>query len=95
MRPIVVGISGASGSVLARETVDEILGRELPIILVCTNNAKLVWDEEMEEPFGETLSRWREHPHFTHYSIGDMKAPLPAALTLPTAWLWYRAAWGV
>lgn len=83
MRPIVVGISGASGSVLARETVDEILGRELPIILVCTNNAKLVWDEEMEEPFGETLSRWREHPHFTHYSIGDMKAPI-ASGTYPT-----------
>ena len=83
MRPIVVGISGASGSVLARETVDQILARERPIILVCTNNAKLVWDEEMEEPFNETLSRWREHPHFTHYSIGDMKAPI-ASGTYPT-----------
>lgn len=81
--PVVVGISGASGSVLARETVEELLRREVATVLVCTNDARLVWEEEMDEPFTEALSRWREDPYFTHYSIGDMRAPI-ASGTYPT-----------
>ena len=82
-RPVIVGISGASGSLLAKETVDELLRREVPVIGVCSNDARLVWQEEMDEPFNETLAQWREHPHFTHYSIGDMRAPI-ASGTYPT-----------
>ena len=59
------------------------LRREVPIILVCSNDARLVWQEEMDVPFNETMAGWREHPHFTHYSIGDMKAPI-ASGTYPT-----------
>ena len=81
--PVVVGISGASGSVLARETVDELIRREMPTALVCSNDARLVWQEEMEEPFGEALARWREHPHFSHYAVNDMRAPV-ASGTYPT-----------
>ena len=83
MRPVVVGISGASGSILAMETVDELLRRDVPVILVCSNDARLVWQEEMDESFNETLSRWREHPHFTHYGISEMRAPI-ASGTYPT-----------
>ena len=83
MRPVVVGISGASGSLIAKGTVDQLLRREVPIILVCSNDARLVWQEEMDVPFNETMAGWREHPHFTHYSIGDMKAPI-ASGTYPT-----------
>ena len=83
MRPVVVGISGASGSVLAKETVEELLRREVPMILVCSNDARLVWQQEMDGPFSETISRWREYPCFTDYSIGDMKAPI-ASGTYPT-----------
>ena len=81
--PVVVGISGASGSVLARATVDELLRREVPVILVCSNDAKLVWQQELDESFADTLSRWREDPHLTYYSIGDMRAPI-ASGTYPT-----------
>ncbi len=83
LRPVIVGISGASGSILAKETIDELLRREVPVIAVCSNDARLVWQEEMDSPFNETLARWREHPHFTHYSIGDMRAPI-ASGTYPT-----------
>ena len=83
MGPVIVGISGASGSVLARETVDELLRREVPTILVCSNDAKLVWQEEMDTPFSEALALWREHPSFTYYQIGDMRAPV-ASGTYPT-----------
>ena len=82
-RPVVVGISGASGSILARETVDGLLDRDVSTVLVCTNDARLVWQEEMEEPYSEVLARWREHPRFTHHSIGEMTAPI-ASGTYPT-----------
>ena len=75
-KPIVVGISGASGSILARATVDALLLRDVPTILVCTNAARLVWQEELDITFDETLSAWREHPRFTHYPLGDMRASI-------------------
>ena len=75
-RPIIVGISGASGSALARRTVDELLRREIPTIGVCSNGGKLVWQDELGVSFNETLAEWREHPQFTTYSINDLRAPV-------------------
>jgi 4-hydroxy-3-polyprenylbenzoate decarboxylase len=83
MRPVVVGISGASGAVLARNTVDELLRREVPTIVVCSNGGRLVWQEELEVSFNDTLAEWREHPRFTFYPIGDLRAPI-ASGTYPT-----------
>ena len=83
-KPVVVGISGASGSILARATVDELLLRDLPTIVVCTNAARLVWQDEMDRPFGEVLSEWQEHPRFTYYPMGDMRASI-ASGTFPTS----------
>ena len=84
VKPVVVGISGASGAILARSTVDELLRREVPTIVVCSNAARLVWQEELEVPFNETLSQWREYPHFSHYHIGDLRASI-ASGTYATA----------
>ena len=76
LKPIIVGISGASGSILARATVEALLLRDVPTIVVCTNAARLVWQEELDTPFGETLSEWQEHPRFTYYPMGDMRASI-------------------
>lgn len=75
-KPVIVGITGASGSILARATVDALLSRDVPTIVVCTNAARLVWQEELDRPFGETLSEWEEHPGFTHYLPGNMRAAI-------------------
>ena len=75
-RPIIVGISGASGALLARRTVDELLRREIPTIAVCSNGGKLVWQDELGVSFNDTLAEWREHPHFTPYAINDLRAPI-------------------
>ena len=83
-RPIIVGISGASGAILARRTVDELLDRELPTIVVCSNGGRMVWQDELGVSFNETLSQWREHPRFTSYSVGDLRAPI-ASGTFPTS----------
>ncbi len=83
-KPVIIGISGASGSVLARETVEALLARSVPTIVVCSDDARLVWQEELGEPFSAALSRWRQHPSFIYNSIGEMKAPI-ASGTYPTA----------
>jgi len=75
-RPIIVGISGASGAALARRTVDELLRREIPTIAVCSNGGKLVWQDELGVSFNDTLAEWREHPQFTAYPINDLRAPI-------------------
>ncbi len=84
MNPIVVGISGASGAVLARDTVDELLRRDIPTAVVCSNSGQLVWREELGLSFKETLVEWQEHPGFTGYAINDLRAPI-ASGTYPTS----------
>ena len=82
--PVVVGITGASGAVMARATVDELLRRDIPTVALCSNAGRLVWQEEMDENFNETLIEWQEHPSFVHYPINELRAPV-ASGTYPAA----------
>lgn len=83
-KPVIVGITGASGSVMARATVDALLRRDIPTVALCSNAARLVWQEEMGESFNDALVEWQEHPSFVHYAINDLRAPV-ASGTYPTA----------
>ena len=83
MTPVVVGITGASGAVLALNTVDDLLSRDVPTAVVCSNSARLVWQDELGISFNETLIEWQENPNFTYYSASDMGAPI-ASGTFPT-----------
>ena len=47
--PVIVGITGASGAMMARATVDELLRRDIPTIALCSNAGRLVWQEELKE----------------------------------------------
>lgn len=82
--PVVVGITGASGAVMARSMVDALLRRDIPTVALCSNAGRLVWQEEIGEHFNDTLIEWQEHPAFTHYQINDLRAPV-ASGTYPTA----------
>jgi len=73
--PLIVGITGASGAIMARALVDELLRRDMPTAVVCSNAAKLVWQEELGHSFNEDLAEWREHPAFVYYPINDLRAP--------------------
>ncbi len=84
MKPVIVGITGASGAVMARATVDGLLRRDIPTVALCSNAARLVWQEELGENFNDTLVEWQEHPAFVHYPINDLRAPV-ASGTYPTA----------
>ena len=74
--PVIVGITGASGAVMARALVDELLRRDLPTAVVCSNAARMVWQEEMGSSINETLVEWQEHPAFVHYALNDLRAPI-------------------
>ncbi len=84
LNPVVVGITGASGAVMARAMVDELLRRGIPTVALCSNPARMVWQEEMGENYTDTLVEWQEHPAFVHYPINDLRAPV-ASGTYPTA----------
>ncbi len=83
MNPVVVGITGASGAALALGTVEALLSREVPTELVCSNSARLVWQDELGAPFGDTLVEWQENPNFQLHPVNDMRAPI-ASGTYPT-----------
>ena len=84
LNPVVVGITGASGALMARATVDELLRRGISTVALCSNPARMVWQEEMGENYTDTLVEWQEHPAFVHYPINDLRAPV-ASGTYPTA----------
>lgn len=84
MNPVVVGISGASGSVLAQRAIEALLYLDIPVIATCSSAARMVWQEEMDESFGTAIERWQESPHFTYSAIGNLKAAI-ASGTTPTA----------
>lgn len=82
-RPVVVGITGASGSMLARETIDQLLEAGVPVAATATAAGRMVWQEEMDDSFGAALERWRDNGAFSYYAPGDLKAPI-ASGTFPT-----------
>ena len=82
--PIIVGITGASGAMMARTMVDALLRRDIPTVALCSYAGRLVWQEEMGENFNDTLVEWQEHPTFSHYPINDLRAPV-ASGTYPTS----------
>ena len=81
--PVVVGITGASGSVLGRATVDQLLSMDLAVILTASSPARMVWQEEMDESFGVALERWSDSGQFTYYANGELRAPI-ASGSFPT-----------
>ena len=74
--PVIVGITGASGALMARAMVDELLRRDMATAVVCSGAARMVWQEELGYSFNETLVEWQEHPAFVHYGISDLRAPI-------------------
>lgn len=82
-RPVVVGITGASGAALARATIDLLLSLEVPVVATASSAARLVWQEELDESFGAALERWGDSGKFTYHAIGDLRAPI-ASGTHPT-----------
>jgi 4-hydroxy-3-polyprenylbenzoate decarboxylase len=77
---VVVGITGASGAVLAKRCVEALAARGREVVVVCTPAGALVWQHELGEPF----KRWVASAPCRHYAATDIAAPI-ASGTFPTA----------
>ena len=71
-----VGITGASGHLLARRCVDRLLEYGYPIMLICTGPGARVWREELAEDFGAAVAAWKGRGEVTQYSVNDVGAPI-------------------
>ncbi len=82
-QPVVVGITGASGAMLAHTLIDLLLEAQIPVIATASAAARIVWQEEMDESFGTALERWQDSGDFAYYQPGELTAPI-ASGTFPT-----------
>ena len=82
-RPVVVGITGASGAVLAQHTIDALLGEGVPVIASASRAARMVWNQEMSESFGAAMERWDGSGDFAYHNPSELAAPI-ASGTFPT-----------
>ncbi len=74
--PVVIGITGASGAALARATIDQLLSMKMAVVATASPAGRMVWREELDEPFGAALERWSTLGEFTYYPAGDLLAPI-------------------
>ena len=81
--PAVVGITGASGAILAARTIDALLAAGVPVAACASSAARMVWRAEMDESFGAAIERWSDSGVFSHYGEGELAAPI-ASGTFPT-----------
>lgn len=56
MKRIILGITGASGSILAKKIIDVLLMEDFNIDLVITENAKQVWAYELDSLFIDDIN---------------------------------------
>ena len=81
--PVVVGISGASGSAIANGVIDALLKMRRPVVVTASAAARMVWHQEMDISFGEALENWSDAGDFTYYAPADIQAPI-ASGSFPT-----------
>ena len=55
--PVVVGISGASGAVLARQTILRLCRAGYPVVATCSKAGLRVWEDELDESFDDFVRR--------------------------------------
>ncbi len=81
--PVVVGISGASGSAIANGVIDALMEMRRPVVATASSAARMVWHQEMDISFGEALENWSDAGDFTYYAPADIQAPI-ASGSFPT-----------
>ena len=85
-RPVVVGITGASGAVLAQHTIDALLRESVPVIASASRAARMVWSQEMSESFGAAMERWDGSGDFEYHSPSELAAPIASGTFRLGAW---------
>lgn len=73
MKKIVVGISGASGSIYAKRLIEELLKNEIYVHVICTENGKKVMKYETSIDINEWIEKLKnKHSHIKLEDINDL-----------------------
>ncbi|MBI2863047.1 MAG: UbiX family flavin prenyltransferase [Chloroflexi bacterium] len=76
-KPVIVGVTGASGSVLAKRSVELLIDAGERPILVCTDAGAEVWKHEM----GGAIDAWASSAGVMMVDIRDVGAPVASGTT--------------
>jgi len=74
--PFVVGISGASGSVLARRAIEALLSRDYAVHLTASHTAHDIWLQETGESLEHEVKQWTRGDRLYYWRSGDFNAPI-------------------
>jgi 4-hydroxy-3-polyprenylbenzoate decarboxylase len=80
---VVIGITGASGSILAAKTIEKLIAADTPVSVITSNPARMVWNHEMKKSYGEALERWSDSGLVEFFGINELTAPI-ASGSYPT-----------
>ena len=81
--PVIVGISGGSGTAIAKRIIDSLLEAQVPVVCTITSGGRQVWAQEMDEPFSRALDAWSANECFSYYTSKQLGAPI-ASGGIPT-----------
>ena len=74
--PLIVGISGASGVVMARRAI-EVLGElDIPMHITYTQACRQVWPDEIGHPLTDDLANWKRRFGARVFNPDDFRAPM-------------------
>jgi 4-hydroxy-3-polyprenylbenzoate decarboxylase len=75
-RPVVVGITGASGHLLGQRCIERLLHYGYEVLLVCTPSGRRVWREELDAELGSVLAGLASKGKITQFHVNDVGAPI-------------------
>jgi 4-hydroxy-3-polyprenylbenzoate decarboxylase len=74
--PLVVGVSGGSGAILARLVLERLLRAGRRVYAVVTPTAKLIWQDELDVTWGDEAQRLSALGELIEYSHRDYNTPI-------------------
>jgi 4-hydroxy-3-polyprenylbenzoate decarboxylase len=74
--PVIVGISGASGALLAERTVERLLDLQWPVEVLATPAARIVWRQETLRQWGDDVRRWQARGSLVEHSPNNQAASI-------------------
>jgi 4-hydroxy-3-polyprenylbenzoate decarboxylase len=85
--PLIIGVSGASGVVMARRAI-EVLGElGVPMHITYTQACRQVWPDELGHPLNDDLSAWKRRFGARVFNPEDFRAPMSSGSFLTSGML--------
>jgi 4-hydroxy-3-polyprenylbenzoate decarboxylase len=81
--PFVIGISGASGAVLAEHAIETLMSLGHTVHLTASHTSHDIWLQETGRRLEHDVDRWTESGQLRYFRAGDYNAPI-ASGSFPT-----------